>query len=92
MTTPFLPSPSDTEAARVRLEQLQPQAGQVPARLAGILGQLAAGKAVQVVTLDPEMTTQQAADLLGVSRPSLVKLVKEGALPHRKVGPRRRAG
>ncbi|BDP43786.1 excisionase (plasmid) [Deinococcus aetherius] len=94
MTTPFLPTPSEAEAARTQLEQLQSQAGQVPARLAGILedllGQLAAGKAVQVVTLDREISTQQAADLLNVSRPYLVKLVEEGVLPHRKVGPRRR--
>ncbi len=94
MTTPFLPTPSDTEAARTQLEQLRAQAGQVPARLAGVLedllGQLAAGKAVQVVTLDPEISTQQAADLLNVSRPYLVKLVEQGTLPHRKVGPRRR--
>lgn len=94
MSTPLLPTPAEREAARTQLERLRAQTGQVPARLAGVLedllGQLAAGKAVQVVTLDPEISTQQAADLLNVSRPYLVKLVEEGALPHRKVGPRRR--
>lgn len=94
MATPLLPNPSEMEAARLQLERLQSQTGQVPTRLAEVLedllGQLAAGKAVQIVTLDPEIGTQQAADLLNVSRPYLVKLVEEGALPHRKVGPRRR--
>lgn len=94
MTTPFLPTPADTEAARQHLHHLRTQSTPLPNRLASILqdllGQLAAGKAVQVVTLEPEITTQQAADLLNVSRPYLVKLVEEGTLPHRKVGPRRR--
>lgn len=94
MTTPFLPTPADTEAARTQLEQLRAQTRELPARvtevLEDLLGSLAAGKAVQVVTLDPEISTQQAADLLNVSRPYLVKLVEQGALPHRKVGPRRR--
>lgn len=58
--------------------------------LEDLLSQLAAGRAVQVLSLEPEISTQQAANLLGVSRPYLVKLVEAGELPHRKVGPRRR--
>ena len=45
---------------------------------------------MHVIPLAEEISTQQAADLLGVSRPYLVKLVESGKLPHRKVGPRRR--
>ena len=36
------------------------------------------------------LTTQQAADLLGVSRPTVVKLIEEGALPAETPGKRRR--
>ena len=94
MTVPFVPSLDDTQAAQLQLDLLRAQAGRLPVRLAevldGLLQDLAAGRAVQVVTLESEIGTQQAADLLNVSRPYLVKLVESGTLPHRKVGPRRR--
>ncbi|WP_084542940.1 helix-turn-helix domain-containing protein [Deinococcus murrayi] len=94
MVAPFLPTAADTQAAQAQLERLRQQAGSLPRHLSefleDLLRQLAAGKAIQIVTLDPEMTTQQAADLLNVSRPYVVKLVEAGELPHRKVGPRRR--
>ena len=94
MTAPFIPTPDDTQAAQLQLDLLRAQAGRVPVRLAEVLDHLlqdlAAGRAVQVITLEEEIGTQQAAELLNVSRPYLVKLVESGALPHRKVGPRRR--
>ena len=94
MTAPFVPTPDDTQAAQLQLDLLRAQAGRLPVRLAEVLGglleDLAAGRAVQVITLKDEIGTQQAAELLNVSRPYLVKLVETGALPHRKVGPRRR--
>ncbi|CAM3801905.1 helix-turn-helix domain-containing protein [Deinococcus saxicola] len=94
MTTPFSPTPADTQAARLQLEQLRGQSSAASPRLTKLLEdllvQLAAGRAVQVTALDTEIGTQQAAELLGVSRPYLVKLVEAGELPHRKVGPRRR--
>lgn len=58
--------------------------------LLSILRELGHGKEVAVIATDTEVTTQQAATLLHVSRPYFVKLLEEGSIPYRTVGPRRR--
>jgi len=55
-----------------------------------ILNNLQAGKAISIVPEHQQLTTQRAANILGVSRPFLVKLVENGDIPFHMVGSHRR--
>lgn len=66
----------------------------IPAALSAVLQQILeamqAGRAVTVSTHARMVTSQEAADLLGVSRPTVIKLIDTGALPCDRTGHRRK--
>ncbi len=58
--------------------------------LVEMFDRLAKGESVLVVSADEMLSTQQAADLLRVSRPTLVKMLEDGVLPFERPGTHRR--
>ncbi|MBW4618672.1 MAG: helix-turn-helix domain-containing protein [Cyanosarcina radialis HA8281-LM2] len=55
-----------------------------------VIHQMAAGRAMKLVPYDRYLSSQEAADLLNVSRPYLYSLLEQGQIPYIKVGTHRR--
>lgn len=60
------------------------------ATLLDVLRLVSSGRGFRMIPVDAQLTTQQAADLLNVSRPFLVKLLEQGDIPFAKTGRHRR--
>lgn len=58
--------------------------------LLGVVDAMRKGLSVTVSPTSQVLTTQQAADLLGISRPTLIKALDEGQLPYTRSGTHRR--
>lgn len=58
--------------------------------LTSIISNMAQGKSTTLMPSDAEVTTQQAAEILNVSRPHVIKLLETGKIPFKKVGSHRR--
>ena len=58
--------------------------------LADILKEISQGNPISIVPIATEVTTQAAAEMIGCSRPHIVKLLEEAEIPYTKVGKHRR--
>ena len=84
-------TPQTDKRARIKLDGhdlILPR--QALALLRDLLTEMAQGNAVTIVPMHAELTTQEAADILNVSRPYLVKLLEEQKIAHHKVNKHRR--
>lgn len=83
----------DKEETEIEIEETQDKIV-LPSRALQLLGDIlkamSEGQPISIVPIATEVTTQKAAEILGCSRPHLVKLLEEGAIAFTKVGKHRR--
>ena len=90
----LLESVQETEATRPKLIGPQGQEIELPESLFQVLRaaahDLARNRVVTITAINQDLTTQEAADIINVSRPHLIKLLEEGKIPYFMVGTHRR--
>lgn len=83
----------DTEETEIEIEETKEKI-KIPLRALKLLGDIlkamGEGKLISIVPVATEVTTQKAAEILGCSRPFLVKLLEDGKIEYTKVGKHRR--
>ena len=91
---PYLVLDAEVQKIQIVDQGQQPHVIELPTAalrmLLNILAELSEGNAVKIVPIHAELTTQEAADLLNVSRPHVVKLLEQGHMKFHKVGKHRR--
>jgi excisionase family DNA binding protein len=91
---PYLVLDTDVQKIQIVDQHQQSHVIELPTAalrmLLNILTELSEGNAVKIVPIHAELTTQEAADLLKVSRPHVVKLLEQGHIKFHKVGKHRR--
>lgn len=83
----------DTEETEIEIEETKDKI-KIPLIALKLLGDvlkaMSQGKPISIVPIATEVTTQKAAEIIGCSRPHLVKLLEEGKIEYTKVGKHRR--
>lgn len=91
LTHQFKPSPENREGAALLARVLEgapitPEAESIRAELLALLHDMGKGLGFAILPLDKQLTPSQAAEVLGVSRTHLMRIVQKGEIPFRMVG------
>lgn len=90
----ILETRADTQTLAIRNPQGVEHSVNIPVSalrvLVDVLTELGEGNSVRLVPVHAELTTQETADLLNISRPTLIRLLDEGSIPFHRAGNRRK--